>query len=155
MSSTAPSLLEKYSSVIELPFPPRKSTITAAPIRRRLLLADDDVALARVLARKVGGSTLEVHSAISGDTAMDLVRILHFDVAVLDVNMPGMNGLDIIRRIRASHDLHQPAVVVISAFPDEPSVQEAMDAGADVALPKPLTLASLRTAIQQSLDRRG
>lgn len=128
------------------PRPPRSQTI---------LLADDDLELAYLLSHKLAGPVREVHTAVSGDTAMELVRLLHLDVAVLDVNMPGMNGPDIVRRIRRSHDLHQPAIVVISAFPDEPARTAALAAGADVVLGKPFSLQDLSRAIDVASRTRG
>jgi len=112
----------------------------------RILIVDDDEAftrsIARGLARLAPGATIEVaHDGIDG-----LVRIgaLHPTLVILDVVMPGMDGLAVCRRLHASRETRDIVVVVVTGRHDVELHQRLLDAGAAGVLEKPIRLEELR-----------
>ncbi|WP_432502570.1 response regulator [Kineococcus arenarius] len=160
MSVAAESITEAIT--LEHQQEPARPDLLAHERVQRVLLADDDVDLLRVLLHRVTAdrpgpqrvTRYEVHTALSGDVALQLAMSLHFDVLLLDVQMPGLSGVEVTRAIRRQQELWQPAIVLISAFADAEGPQEALQAGADAVVHKPFTLATLREGIQQASWRR-
>lgn len=96
----------------------------------RLLLVDDHAmvreGLARVLER--AGAGWEIHGAGSAFEALALMRRSHYEMVVVDLTMPGMSGLDLIRRIRAEHP--RVRVLVLTMHAEEQYAMRALKAGA-------------------------
>lgn len=109
-----------------------------------VLLADDNATNRTILetALRRGGHT--VVAATSGDEALDHLAKAHFDLAILDVRMPDVSGIDVLKAWR----VQEPAgtrlpILMLSADATQEAVREAMEAGADAFLPKPVQLAEL------------
>lgn len=119
-------------------------------MRIRILLADDHAAFRESLRQLLEASEdLEiVAEASSGAEAVELARLHRPDVAVLDVRMPGLNGIEAIARIRASSP--QTSVVMLSAHRDARYVAQSLDAGALEYVPKDLAGHSLVDAIRRA-----
>ena len=98
----------------------------------RILLADDHEVIRQglrsLLAAEPGMEV--VGEAASGPDAVRLAAELMPDVVVMDVNMPGMDGVEATRQIRSAHDCHGPKVVALTAHTDERFTREMMTAGA-------------------------
>jgi DNA-binding response OmpR family regulator len=106
----------------------------------RYLLVDDNVAFAENLAEIIEDSGGEAVVAESGERALELARQSRFDVLVSDMRMPGMSGIDVVRRLREL-DAGIPALIV-TAFTAEEELERARRAGVFV-LPKPVPIAEL------------
>jgi len=91
-----------------------------------------------------------VREAAEGTAALAVLAERRFDVVLLDLKMPGMNGLEVLSRIRMDHA--QTAVVVISGFATVESAVAAMRAGAVDFVPKPFTPVALRMIVQRAVD---
>jgi two-component system, response regulator PdtaR len=85
-----------------------------------------------------------------GDEAVELVRKEHPDLAILDIKMPGMDGLSAARQITTDH---QAAVLILTAFSQRDLVEQARDAGALAYLVKPFQKSELLPAIEMALGR--
>ncbi len=85
-----------------------------------------------------------------GDEALDLITELKPDIALLDIKMPGMDGLSVARRITP---LRQTAVLILTAFSQRNSIEEARDAGTNAYLIKPFQRTELIPAIEVALAR--
>jgi DNA-binding response OmpR family regulator len=121
-----------------------------APVAKVLLVEDDDDigdALARVLVHQ----GLAVTRATTGPAAVDLASTEKFDVVVLDRCLPGYDGLEVCRRIRAV----RPAqlVLMLTALAEEIDVVVGLDAGADDYVGKPFRLAELLARIRALVRR--
>ncbi|HZO28417.1 MAG TPA: response regulator [Chloroflexota bacterium] len=103
----------------------------------RVLIADDSSSL-RLLIRRILDDH-EVVEAGTGDAALDVLRTDPVDIAILDVNMPGANGLDVCRAIRQDPSHAATDVIVITANGATDAEQQALDAGADAFLAKPFS----------------
>ncbi len=110
---------------------------TAAP--RRVLLAEDNSTNRMVITRILENAGHQVVPAADGDEALDLLAKEDFDIALMDVNMPGTSGLDVVRihRMSESGGHHLP-IVALTADATEQARKDCADAGMDDYLTKPV-----------------
>jgi DNA-binding response OmpR family regulator len=116
----------------------------------RVLLAEDDVALAAVIARGLRRSALAVDIAHDGAAALDKARLVTYDVVVLDRELPGVHG-DVV--CRALHDRAGPRILMLTASGSVEDRVEGLSLGADDYLPKPFAMAELVARVR-ALGRR-
>ena len=133
----------------------RTSPLPAASPRRRVLIVDDEIAFAAVMREVLDAFGLEVNVAHNAKDAIRRMRQFPPDLMLVDVMMPEVDGLSLIRRIQKEPGwLHIP-VVVISARSEMTDRNEAMFAGADAFLGKPFTAEELRAALRPFLPPTG
>ena len=121
-----------------------------------LLVVDDDEANRDVLSRRLTQQGHEVVTASSGRDALALLQVQAFDVVLLDVMMPDMDGYEVLGRIKSDERLQRTPVVMISALNEVQSVIRCIEAGADDYLAKPFDSMLLRARIAASLEaKRG
>jgi two-component system KDP operon response regulator KdpE len=116
----------------------------------RILIVDDEPQIRRVLKTALTENGYEVHDARSGDEALHAIRSQRFDLVLLDVNMPGMNGLDACRHIRSGSDV---AIIMLTVRDAEQDKVAALDAGADDYITKPFGAPELMARIRAALRR--
>lgn len=122
-----------------------------APRPRPRVLVVDDQELNRQLVRAVLGVTMDVTEAESGDLALALLDRQPFDAVLLDVEMPGRDGLETVRAIRAREALHGLPVVAVTAHDGDGERQRLMAAGMTDYLAKPLEPAALTRVLGRYL----
>ena len=103
---------------------------------RRILIADDDPHIRQLLAFALSKAGLEVEECSDGESAMQAVAARPPDLLVLDINMPGMNGLEVCRSIRATSNL---PILFLSSRDDEIDRVLGMEIGADDYVTKPFS----------------
>jgi DNA-binding response OmpR family regulator len=118
-----------------------------------VLLAEDDAAIAEPLSRALQREGYAVDVAADGLTTLDRVRRGHVDLLVLDLGLPGMDGLDVCRRLRP--DFPDLPVLMLTARTDEVDFVVGLDAGADDYVGKPFRLAELLARVRALLRRRS
>ena len=106
---------------------------------RTVLVADDDRDIRELVTLKLAQSGYHVVAVGDGVSALETIRAGGVSVAVLDVMMPGMSGLDVLRRIRAEDHDHTVAVVLLTARSQEPDVESGIALGADDYVVKPFS----------------
>jgi two-component system KDP operon response regulator KdpE len=116
----------------------------------RILVVDDDPQIRRVMRVTLTGQGYEVDDAKNGDAALEKLRDHRFDLVLLDMNMPGMGGLETCRAIRAQSEI---AIVMLTVRDGESDKVEALDAGADDYVTKPYTVPELLARIRAALRR--
>ena len=116
----------------------------------RILLVDDDAQIRRVMRTTLAARGYEVSDAHSGEEALEKVRTLKFDLVLLDMNMPGMGGLEACRALRSGSDL---AIVMLTVRNSEKDKVAALDAGADDYIVKPFSTPELLARIRAALRR--
>jgi two-component system KDP operon response regulator KdpE len=116
----------------------------------RILVVDDDPQIRRVLKVTLTGQGYEVDDAKTGEMALDRLRERRVDLVLLDMNMPGMNGLDACRLIRQQSEI---AIIVLTVRDDDVDKIEALDAGADDYVTKPFNPSELSARIRAALRR--
>jgi adenylate cyclase len=120
----------------------------------RVLIADDDPVNREVLRRLLGRDGHVVAEAGSGHEALRLLEEQSFDVLLLDLLMPGMNGFEVLQRLRDGARLRRTSVIVISAVDLVQGLVRCLESGADDYLTKPVDKVLLRARINSCLMRR-
>lgn len=118
-----------------------------------VLLAEDDSAIADPLSRALQREGYEVDIATDGRTAMEIAEAGRADLLVLDLGLPGVDGLEVCRRLRSS-GCGIP-VLMLTARADEVDFVVGLDAGADDYVAKPFRLAELLARIRALLRRKA
>jgi DNA-binding NtrC family response regulator len=116
----------------------------------RVLIVDDDREMRRVLAEFLEGEGFEVTQASDAAETLERVREASCDVVVLDKNLPDWSGVDILPTVRTL--VPGTPVVVITAFGDAHTHDEAFTRGAYDLLLKPFSLDDLLEVLQRALD---
>ena len=118
----------------------------------RAVVADDDRGTATIVANLLKRSNLEVVVAHDGNTAWDLLRTAPTpSLAIIDWMMPGLDGLELCRRIRGERSLANTHVILLTARNDQQDVVAALHAGADDYVVKPFKFEDLSTRIQAGI----
>jgi len=121
-----------------------------APEPARLLLIEDDAALAPLVRRHLVDSGFEVEWAAEAESAWRALGGARIDLVVLDLMLPGEDGLSLCRRIRREHDC---GIVMVTARGQESDRILGLELGADDYLPKPFSLWELEARIKAVLRR--
>ncbi len=116
-----------------------------------VLLAEDDAAIAEPLSRALQREGYDVAVAADGLVALEHVRAGGVDLLVLDLGLPGMDGLEVCRRIRL--EVPDLPVLMLTARTDEVDFVVGLDAGADDYVGKPFRLAELLARVRALLRR--
>lgn len=116
----------------------------------RILIVDDEPQIRRVMRSALTGEGYMVHDARTGEAALEELRKERYDLVLLDVNMPGMDGLETCKTIRASSEV---AVIMLTVRNAEGDKIAALDAGADDYVTKPFSMPELLARIRATLRR--
>jgi diguanylate cyclase (GGDEF)-like protein len=116
--------------------------------------ADDDPFICELVALRLGQLGYRVLTAHDGQTALRLATENRPAVAVLDVSMPGLDGLEVTRRLRAATATRDTVVILLTARSQEVDVERGFDAGADDYIRKPFSARELRESVQRSAAER-
>lgn len=120
----------------------------------KVLIAEDDRDIAELIALYVQRAGWEPHVVGSGDAALTYARTQPVDVAILDVMLPGMSGLEVCRALRAASGTAHLPIIMVTARGDEGDRIVGLDIGADDYIPKPFSpnelIARIRALIRRS-----
>ena len=139
-----------------------RSTFTGATKKRdvfhaeqgRLLLADDDAGNRELLQRRLEKLGYTVTTCGNGEEALRLLREGRFDLALLDMVMPGLDGHEILAEIKEDPKLQNVPVIMISALDQMESIVRCIDLGAEDYLAKPFNPTLLRARIAAALEKK-
>ncbi len=126
--------------------PPRPSP----GVRARLLIADDEPDARHLLAEALG-EDYDVLTAVDGQEAVDLARSQRPDVLLLDLNMPRLDGFEVLDRLRADPSTMDIPVILVTARSDDAGKVQALDQGAVDYLQKPFSERELRARVARTL----
>jgi DNA-binding response OmpR family regulator len=131
----------------------RQDQTPAAPdTRRRAVLVEDDADIAEAITYQLEKLGLTVRVARSGEEGLDLAR-RGADLVLLDLNLPGMDGLEVCRLIRRDSATRQVPIIIISARADETDRVLGLEMGADDYVVKPFSLKELAARCRVALRR--
>ncbi len=119
----------------------------------RILVVDDEPQIRRVMRTTLTANGYEVSDARSGDEALEKLSEERFDLILLDVNMPGVSGLETCRTIRSGRSVSDVAIIMLTVRNAERDKVEALDAGADDYVVKPFSTPELLARIRAALRR--
>ena len=120
-------------------------------IRHKALIADDDEKVRRTAADVLAGEGLDVIMASNGEEAMERFAATSPDVVIVDLKMPGVDGLEVLRRVKAKSP--EVPVIVITGYGQIKTAVEAMRLGAYDFLAKPLVFEDFVATIVRALER--
>ncbi len=116
----------------------------------KILVIDDEPQIRRVMRMSLSAQGYFIDDAKSGDEGLEKLRKDRFDLVLLDMNMPGLSGLETCRQIRAGSDM---AIIMLTVRNREEDKIAALDAGADDYVTKPFSMPELLARIRANLRR--
>ena len=114
-----------------------------------VLVADDDEDILLLVSARLRRDGFEIVQARDGEQALALLREQRPDLAVLDVGMPGLDGLEVLQAIRADPGLHDLRVLLLTAKAQESDVRRGFESGADAYMKKPFSPAELSAKVRE------
>lgn len=120
--------------------------------RSRLLIVDDEKKICEILHEILHGESYEVVTALKGQNALEKMRHNSFDLILLDIKLPDISGIDILKTIKKQYS--DTSVVMISAFGTVSLAVEAIKNGADDFIEKPLETNRVLTTIRNVLEKK-
>ena len=118
----------------------------------KILVVEDEAHVVSVIRRTLDEAGYEVSVAMDGNTGYQMAKMNEFDLLVLDIMMPGMNGLELCRKLR-NEKFYSP-ILMLTALNSTENIVAGLDSGADDYLPKPFHFNELLARIR-SLIRRN
>lgn len=118
----------------------------------KIILVEDEINIASFIERGLREFGHEVSGVYDGNTGWELLQNESFDLLILDIIMPGMNGLELCRMYRQRFGYHSP-VVMLTALGTTDDIVKGLDAGADDYLVKPFSFQELEARIKALLRR--
>ena len=118
-----------------------------------ILVADDDRDIRDLIGFKLKQAGHQVLSTGDGVHALETIRAHRPDLAVLDVMMPGLSGVDVAREVRADPDLRQLRIILLTAQAQEADVQAGFSVGVDDYVVKPFSPRELMSRVTALLAR--
>jgi DNA-binding response OmpR family regulator len=121
-------------------------------VAMKILVVEDEKGMAQVLKRGLEEEHYEVSLAVDGPSALSLAERSSFDLILLDVMLPGMNGVEVARRLRSNRT--ETPILMLTARDSVPDIVKGLDSGADDYMSKPFSFAVLLARIR-ALERRA
>ncbi len=119
-----------------------------------ILIVDDDKDLCDMLQKYFSIKGYDVDVAFDGDAAIEKAMSSHFDLIVLDIMMPGIDGYEVCQRLKIQREYNQIPIVMLSAKDTEQDRIIGFKTGADAYVSKPFEIGSLNKTIQETIEKR-
>lgn len=116
-----------------------------------ILVVDDEELNRDILSRRLTREGYAVTVADSGKEALDMLHLERYDLVLLDIMMPGIDGYEVLKRIRSEPVLHDTPVIMVTALGDESSIKRCLALGATDYVGKPFELTFLKSRIRQAI----
>jgi signal transduction histidine kinase len=120
----------------------------------KMLIVDDESLNREILIRRLQREACRAVGARSGPEALELLKRETFDVVMLDIQMPGMNGIEVLQALKQDVRLRHLPVIMLSALTDVDRVARCIELGAEDYLPKPVNAVLLRARLGASLEKK-
>ena len=130
----------------------RSNSAASARIRRTVVIADDEPSLRILVLATIGTDDYNVVEACDGDEAWSLIREHRPSLVILDVQMPGRTGLEILRAIKSDPNLTATRVILLTASAQEADIRAGLVAGANSYLTKPFSPRDLLSRLDEALE---
>ncbi|QTA92510.1 response regulator [Desulfonema magnum] len=122
---------------------------------RKIIVADDSESVRQMIRFSLKQANYEVTEARNGSEALKKIRDTHTDMLITDLDMPGMNGIELIRNVRAISGYQSLPILILTAKSDTLIKQKAKAAGADGWITKPFRPAQLLAVVDKLLINKG
>lgn len=118
------------------------------------VLIVDDIPINIILLKTMLARTnVKILTAVNGQQAMDTVRRLRPQVVLLDIQMPVMNGWEVLKEIKSDPELKDTAVIIVSAYTSSEDIEQSMNLGASGFIKKPVIMDLLLSSVTAELDK--
>ena len=121
----------------------------------KILVVDDIKTNCDVLKRRLENNKFNVEVSMSGKDALEKISESQFDLILLDVLMPEVNGLEVLIKIREQYSADKLPVIMVSSFDDVESISKCIQLGASDYLPKPVNSTILTQKVASTLERKS
>ena len=128
------------------------SPLADLPPKASILIADDDASNREVLTYYLRRQGYEIQAVSDGEQALAAIAGRRFSLVPLDVVMPGLDGLEALRRIRGTHDVRELPVILFTGLDAPDAFDTAGQLGANAWLAKPYQLADLLAAVRGQIE---
>jgi type IV pilus assembly protein PilB len=151
-----PDEMEPADDAVEaspVPVPANLSAEVRSPRRTRILVAEDDTTLREILRETLASERYDVAVAADGNEALAAVYRERPDLIITDLNMPGLDGLELLRKLRRDLATCQIPVIFLTVVDDLDAEAKALDLGADDYINKPVQQSRLLSRVRRALLR--
>ena len=114
-----------------------------------IVVADDSMTILAMTSSRLERAGYDIVTATRGDDALRLVQEHRPRLVLLDVEMPGLSGVEVTRRIRADETLAGTSIVLLTSLSEETDIATGIEAGADAYLTKPFSPQELQTQVEK------
>ncbi len=121
--------------------------------KKKILVIEDEVDIRNLIRHNLTREGYDVGVAENGEEGLRLARKDNYDMAILDLMLPNMNGLDVCRAIRADEKLRSTGILIVTAKDDEADIVTGLELGADDYLVKPFSVRVLTARVRAVLRR--
>ena len=118
--------------------------------QRKILVVDDEKNIRLMLSQALASNTTTIETAINGEEALQKLQQSDYDLLLLDLRMPGMDGVQVLRLVHAQHP--KLPVILLTAHGTVETAVEAMQSGAVNFLQKPFSPREIREAVDKALQ---
>jgi len=126
----------------------QKSTESQLPA---ILIVDDNPQNLQVLGTILKDNTYKIEFSINGEAALKWLESRHFDLILLDINMPGMGGFEVCRKLRSNPEMNNIPIIFLSADTDRESILKGFELGAQDYVTKPFDSRELLVRVRTQL----
>ena len=119
--------------------------------KKKVLIVEDDEALCSLLSFRFAKRGFDVARAYNGEKALEYLKAAKFDLMMLDIQMPLMDGFELLARLKAGESQYPGATIMLTALPDESEVLEAFSLGAVDYIAKPFSMDVLMVRVDIAL----
>ncbi|MDQ6877432.1 MAG: response regulator [Candidatus Dormibacteraeota bacterium] len=130
----------------------RAGTPPPLQVLRTVLIADDEPSLRLLVHATIESDDYTVVEAVDGEQAWEMIQKQKPSLVLLDVQMPGRTGLEVLRSIKADPELKATRVILLTSKTQEKDVEAGLIAGADFYLTKPFSPLDLVTRVEEALE---
>jgi CheY-like chemotaxis protein len=120
----------------------------------RILIVDDNATNLKLVAYLMRANGYTVETALDAESAIEAVRLNHPDVILMDIQLPGIDGLELTRRLKADPGTRDIVIVAVTAYAMKGDQAKALAAGCDDYITKPIDTRTLPDTIARHLAKR-
>ena len=120
----------------------------------KILVVEDQVAELKLMHHVLTAAGNEVREATAAELAFESIRQELPEIILTDISLPGMDGLDLVRRLKADPRTREIPIVVVTSYPDKYSRETVLATGCDAFITKPLSTRALPGAMRAVLEAR-
>jgi DNA-binding response OmpR family regulator len=120
-----------------------------------ILLVDDNPQNLQVLGKLLQEEKYKIEFAVNGEATLEWLKNKQFDLILLDLNMPGMNGFEVCKRIRSDKKMYEVPIIFLSAESERESILKGFEVGAQDYVTKPFDSRELLARVKTQLDLKS